>query len=174
MIFFLLLAMGLIEEFLKKNKFDSRESFVKKLSSKSVCISLNFFGFNNVEPVWGDKFNYELSKCRFGLNLSRGEPIKYYSSNRIASYVANGLPTLIDEKVQFNDFFTNNEMIFYKDVQDLIDKVNFYKKNERLRTKIAINGRQKYFKIFDNNIVSDYILTKTLEIKPSYTYVWDK
>ena len=84
------------------------------------------------------------------------------------------MPTLIDEKIQFNDFFTNNEMIFYKDIEDLIDKVNFYKKNERLRTKIAINGRQKYFKIFNNNIVGDYILTKALEIKPSYTYVWDK
>jgi glycosyltransferase involved in cell wall biosynthesis len=171
---FFAISHGVNRGILKKNKSDIRENFVKNLSNKSVDISFNFFGFNNIEPIWGDKFNYEISKCRFGLNLSRGEPIKYYSSNRIASYVANGLPTLIDEKVQFNDFFTNNEMIFYKDVQDLIDKVNFYKKNERLRTKIAINGKQKYFKIFNNNIVGDYILTKALEIKPSYTYVWDK
>ena len=173
MIFFLLLVMGLIEEFLKKNKSDSREDFIKNLLIKSVDISFNFFGFNNIQPVWGDKFNYEISKCRFGLNLSRGEPVKYYSSNRIASYVANGLPTLIDEKVQFNDFFTNNEMIFYKDVEDLIDKVNFYKKNERLRVKIGINGKKKYFKIFNNRIVGDYILSKTLGIKPSYNFVWD-
>ena len=170
---FFAISHGVNRGILKKNKSDSRENFVKNLLNKSVDISFNFFGFNNIQPVWGDKFNYEISKCRFGLNLSRGEPIKYYSSNRIASYVANGLPTLIDEKVQFNDFFTNNEMIFYKDAQDLIDKVNFYKKNERLRTKIGINGKQKYFKIFNNNIVGDYILTKTLGIKPSYNFVWD-
>ena len=170
---FFAISHGVNRGILKKNKFDSRENFVKNLLNKCVDISFNMFGFNNIQPVWGDKFNYEISKCRFGLNLSRGEPIKYYSSNRIASYVANGLPTLIDEKVQFNDFFTNNEMIFYKDVEDLIDKVNFYKKNERLRTKIAINGKQKYFKIFNNNIVGDYILTKTLGIKPSYNFVWD-
>ncbi len=114
-----------------------------------------------------------MSKCRFGLNLSRGKPIKYYSSNRIASYVANGLPTLIDEKVHFNDFFTTNEMIFYKDIQDLIEKVNFYKKNERLRAKIGLNGKKKYFKIFSNKIVGDYILSKTLGIKPSYKFAWD-
>jgi spore maturation protein CgeB len=114
-----------------------------------------------------------MSKCRFGLNLSRGEPVKYYSSNRIATYVANGLPTLIDEKVQFNDFFTSNEMIFYKDTEDLIDKVYFYKKNERLRAKIGMNGKKKYFKIFNNKIVGDYILAKTFGIKPSYNYVWD-
>ena len=83
------------------------------------------------------------------------------------------MPTLIDEKVQFNDFFTSNEMIFYKDAQDLIDKVNFYKKNERLRAKIGMNGKKKYFKIFNNRIVGDYILTKTLGLKPSYNFVWD-
>ena len=115
-----------------------------------------------------------MSKCRFGLNLSRGKPVKHYTSNRIASYTANGLPTLIDEKVQFSDFFTTNEMIFYRDIKDLIDKVNFYKKNERLRVKIGINGKKKYFKIFNNSIVGDYILSKTLDIKPSYKFAWNK
>jgi hypothetical protein len=171
---FFAISHGVNRGILKKNKFDSRENFIEDLLNKSVNISYNFFGFNNIQPIWGDKFNYELSKCRFGLNLSRGEPVKYYSSNRIASYVANGLPTLIDEKIQFSDFFSNNEMIFYKDIQDLIDKINFYKKNERLRAKIGRNGKKKYFKIFNNKIVGDYILSKTLRTKPNYSYIWDK
>jgi glycosyltransferase involved in cell wall biosynthesis len=170
---FFAISHGVNRGILKKDKIDIREGFLRNLLTKSVDISCNIFGFNNIQPIWGDKFNYEMSKCRFGLNLSRGEPIKHYSSNRIASYVANGLPTLIDEKVKFNDFFTSNEMIFYKDVEDLIDKVNFYKKNERLRAKIGMNGKKKYFKIFDNRIVGDYILTKTLGLKPSYNFVWD-
>ena len=171
---FFAISHGVNRGILKKNKFDSREYFIEDLLNKSVDISYNFFGFNSIQPIWGDKFNYELSKCRFGLNLSRGEPVKYYSSNRIASYVANGLPTLIDEKIQFSDFFSNNEMIFYKDIQDLIDKINFYKKNERLRAKIGRNGKKKYFKIFNNKIVGDYILSKTLRTKPNYSYIWDK
>ena len=170
---FFAISHGVNRGILKNNKIDSREEFVRNLITKSININFNFFGFNKIQPIWGDKFNYEISKCRFGLNLSRGEPVKYYTSNRIASYVANGLPTLIDEKIQFNDFFTSNEMIFYKDVEDLIDKVNFYKKNERLRVKIGMNGKRKYFKIFNNRIVGDYILSKTLGIKPSYNYVWD-
>jgi glycosyltransferase involved in cell wall biosynthesis len=171
---FFAISHGVNRGILKKNKFDSRESFIRNLLNKSVDISCNFFGFNNIQPIWGDKFNYEISKCRFGLNLSRGGPIKYYSSNRIASYTANGLPTLMDEKIQFSDFFSNNEMIFYKDIQDLIDKINFYKKNERLRAKIGRNGKKKYFKIFNNKIVGDYILSKTLRTKPNYSYIWDK
>ena len=40
-----------------------------------------------------------------GLNLSRGKPTKYYSSNRIASIMGNGLLTFIDKKVQNESFF---------------------------------------------------------------------
>jgi spore maturation protein CgeB len=142
--------------------------------SKSQDITYNIFGYNNIQPIWGDEFFKEISKCRFGLNLSRGEPVKYYSSNRIASLMGNGVPTLIDEKIKFSDFFTNNEMIFYKDIYDLIDKVNFYKKNERKRIQIGINGKNKYFKIFNDKIVADYIYSKTLGFKSLYDHVWDK
>ena len=45
-----------------------------------------------------------------GLNLSRGKPTKYYSSNRIASLIGNGLLTFIDKKTQLNDFFNKNEI----------------------------------------------------------------
>ena len=159
---------------LKKNKTDERYNFLKLLMSRSDDLTYNIFGFNNIQPVWGDQFIKEISKCKFALNLSRGQPVKYYSSNRIASLVANGIPTLIDKKVKFNDFFSNKEMIFYEDTYDLIDKVNFYKKNERQRIQIGINGKNKYFKIFNNKIVADYIVSKTLGNKPLYKYIWDK
>ena len=159
---------------LKKNKIDERYKFLRLLMSKSKDLTYNIFGFNNIQPIWGDVFSNEISKCRFGLNLSRGEPVKYYSSNRIATLVGNGIPTLIDEKTKYGDFFSNNEMIFYKNIYDLIDKVNFYKKNERKRIQLGINGKTKYFKIFNNKIVANYIATKTLGIKSLYNYEWEK
>jgi glycosyltransferase involved in cell wall biosynthesis len=170
---FYAVSHGVNRGVLKKNKIDERYNFLKLLMSKSDDITYNIFGFNNIQPIWGDEFIKEISKCRFGLNLSRGHPVKYYSSNRIATLVANGVPTLIDEKIKYNDFFSSNEMIFYKDTQDLTDKVNFYKKNESKRIQLGLNGKSKYFKIFNNIIVADYIASKTLGIKPSYTHVWD-
>ena len=171
---FYAVSHGVNRGVLKKNKIDERFNFLKLLTSKSIDITYNIFGFNNIQPVWGNKFIKEISKCKFALNLSRGEPIKYYSSNRIASLVANGIPTLIDEKVKFSDFFSNNEMIFYKDIYDLIDKVNYYKNNERKRVQLGINGKKRYFKIFNNKIVADYIFSKTLGVKPSHDHIWDK
>ena len=58
-----------------------------------------------------------------GLNLSRGKPIKYYSSDRLTQITGNGLVTLIDEKTQYGDFFSNQEMVFYKNLIYLSEKI---------------------------------------------------
>jgi spore maturation protein CgeB len=101
------------------------------------------------------------------LNLSRGKPTKYYSSNRIASVVGNGLLTFIDKKVQMGDFFNKNEMIFYDNINDLSDKIKFYSINDRLRKKIAKNGKRKYFKLFNEIKITKYLLDISLGNKSS-------
>ena len=93
-----------------------------------------------------------------GLNLSRGKPTKYYSSNRIASIMGNGLLTFIDKRVQMQDFFTQNELVFYDNIEDLAEKVKFYSKNDILRKKIAENGKKKYFKLFNEKRITEYFL----------------
>ncbi len=107
------------------------------------------------------------------LNLSRGKPIKYYSSNRIASLVANGIPTLINKKTDYDDFFKKDEMIFYNDEYgDLIEKINFYLKHEKERIKIGKKGKKKYYDLFNNTYIADYIISTSLGIKPKYSYKW--
>lgn len=91
-----------------------------------------------------------------------GLPTKYYSSNRIASLMGNGLLTFIDKKTQMNDFFNNNEIIFYNSINDLSEKIKFYKKNEKSRVKIAKNGKKKYFKLFNELKTTKYIIDKSL------------
>ena len=53
-----------------------------------------------------------LINSKMGLNLSRGLPTKYYSSNRIASLMGNGLLTFIDEKKTNDDFFNKMKLFF--------------------------------------------------------------
>ena len=49
-----------------------------------------------------------------GLNLSRGDAIKYYSSDRITQIIGNGLVCLIDEKTQYNNFLIQMKWCFIK------------------------------------------------------------
>ena len=109
-----------------------------------------------------------------GLNLSRGEPIKYYSSDRITQIIGNGLVTLIDEKTCYRDFFSDNEMVFYKNVNDLSEKINKISADEKIRKKIAYNGKIKYAKYFNSTLVANYIINKTLNRKTKNKYLWEK
>ena len=102
-----------------------------------------------------------LINSKMGLNLSRGLPTKYYSSNRIASLMGNGLMTFIDQKTFLEDIFSKNEIVFYNNLEDLSEKIIFYKNNYKLRTKIAKKGQQKYFKLFNETKIKKYILDKS-------------
>jgi spore maturation protein CgeB len=102
-----------------------------------------------------------------GLNLSRGNPVKYYSSNRIASVMGNGLLTFIDKRVQLSDFFNKNEMVFYNTVQDLSDKIKFYSINDKIRKKIAYNGKKKYFKLFNETKITKFFVDVSIGNKAS-------
>ena len=103
-----------------------------------------------------------------GLNLSRGNPAKYYSSNRIASLVGNGLLTFVDKKTQLDDFFNKNEIIFYNSIEDLAEKIKFYKKNESSRIKIAKNGKRKYFRMFNEQKITKYIIDRSFGKKSAF------
>ena len=39
------------------------------------------------------------------LNLSQGDPLKFYSSDRIAQLVGNGILTFVDIKTKLNKIF---------------------------------------------------------------------
>ena len=107
-----------------------------------------------------------------GLNLSRGEPLKYYSSDRIAQLFGNGLLTFLDEKTCLNELFSKNEAVFYKDINDLSEKILKYKKDNKERKKIGKNGKIKYMKYYNSNIISQYLIDKTFDFKSKYKYIW--
>ena len=76
--------------------------------------------------------------------------------------------TFIDEKVQMSDFFNKNEIIFYKNINDLADKIKFYSKNNKIRQKIAKSGQKKYFKLFNESKISKYFIDISLGNKTSF------
>ena len=136
-------------------------------------MTFNILGYENEQPKWNYQYFNELSKCKTALNLSRGIPSKYASSNRIASLIANGIMTFIDKKTQYQDFFTQDEMGFYSDVDDLLNQLEKLNGNINKINKISRNGKKKYFSIFNNSIVADFILYKTFGIKKKHKHVWD-
>ena len=164
---FYAMSHGVNRAVLKDGIEDDRVQFLDKLVKKIPNIKYDFYGFANKQPIWGNDFNNNLINSKMGLNLSRGKPTKYYSSNRIASIMGNGLLTFVDKKIQINDFFSDQEIISYTNLNDLSDKIKFYSANDKIRKKIANNGKKKYFKLFNETKVSKYIIDISLGNKNS-------
>ena len=169
---FFAMSHGVHRGHLKAGKKDPRETFINRLMKMNLNISFDLYGMKNRQPVWGDEFLNKISNSKMGLNLSRGDPVKYYSSDRLTQLLGNGLLTFIDKKTNYDHFFTSKEMIFYNNLSDLSEKIQKYKKNNKERKTIARNGKMKYFKYFNSKIVSQYIINKTFEFKVTKNF-WE-
>ena len=169
---FFAMSHGVHRGILKKGKFDNREKILKRLIKNNKNIKFDFYGLENKQPIWGDEFKQKLSLSKMGLNLSRGLPVKYYSSDRIAQLMGNGLLTLIDEKTSYSDFFTNKEIVTYKNYSDLVEKINKYKRNDKERQAIALNGKKKYLKYFNSSLVAKFLINRTFQINNKDKFLW--
>jgi glycosyltransferase involved in cell wall biosynthesis len=169
---FFALSHGVHRGVLKRGKDDDRNYFLKELLQKSQNVKFDIYGLNNKQPIWADHYFKVISKAKMGLNLSRGKPIKYYSSDRIVQIIGNGLVTLIDEKTQYSDFFTNKEMVFYKNLDDLSEKIIRLANDEKMRKSIGKSGKKKYFKYFNSTLIADFIINRTFDLNKRKKYFW--
>ena len=155
---------------LKKGYIDERVEFLKKIDDEKII--KNFFGIQK-NPIWGNQFFNELSKSKMGLNFNRGSPIKYYSSDRICSLIANGLLTFLQKDYSYEDFFDDNEHVIYFDNhEDLKEKIQFYSNNFEHRSKIAEKGKNRYFELFDHKLVTKFMINKIFHTKITDKKSW--
>ena len=171
---FFAMSHGVHRGKLKKGKYDEREKFLENLEKKLKDIDFDFFGYQNKEPIWADNFLESLKNYDMGLNLSRGKPLKYYSSDRIVQIIGNGLLCLIDEKTKLSKLIPKDCAVYYKDINDLAKKIIFYKKDIKLMKKIANRGKKFYNKNFNSTYVSQFIIDVTFNLKHKYKYLWYK
>ena len=97
---------------LKTGKTDDRITFLNKLVSLTPDIKFDIYGIKKVQPIWADHYFKTIQNAKMGLNLSRGDAIKYYSSDRITQIIGNGLVCLIDERTQYNNFLIQAKWFF--------------------------------------------------------------
>ena len=167
---FFAMSHGVHRGVLKKGKFDERANTINYLIRKNPNLKFNIYGINNIQPIWGDEFKNNLYNSKIALNLSQGKALKYYSSDRIAQLMGNGIATLIDKKTKLNDFFTDKEAIFYNSLSDLNKKLKFMIKNNKIRNDIAKNGKVKYHKYFNSTIIANFMISKIFNINKKFNW----
>ncbi len=169
---FFALSHGQHRGVLKSGYKDERVDFITSLNLSSI--KKNFFGISQ-NPIWGNDFFSALSNSKMGLNISRGKPIKYYSSDRISLLISNGLLTFLQRGYDYEDFFDDKvDVVYFENKDDLSELIKYYSNNYAERSKISYNGKNKYFDYFENTVVSNYIVEKILDNKITNKKEWMK
>jgi len=171
---FIALSHGQHRATLKKFYNDEREAFILKLKNNLPNVIFDNYGIDGTQPVWGDQYYKRLVKSKMALNLSRGKPFKWYSSDRISSFIPNGITTFIHRETKLDDFFSDDEVVFYKNINDLGNKIIELKNNDKKRRRIGEKGRVKYNTFFNSTKVAKFIFEKTFNLKLSEKYLWNK
>ena len=172
---FYALSYGVGSGKIKSNKSDyNREVYLDFIKNEYPEIKTNFFGYDNIQPVWGAEFEREISKSPISLNLSRKPFLKYYSSDRISQYLGNGSCIFVDKNSQLEDLFTNDEVIFFEadDLADFGKKISYYINNKDETRRIAKNGWERGHKFYNEKIVTNYFLEIAFKNKPEGDYGW--
>ena len=170
---FFAMSHGVHRGVLKKGKVDFREYFIKKLVNANQNIKFDIYGIDNRQPIWSDEFKNKLQMSKMALNLSQGKPLKFYSSDRIAQLIGNGILTFVEYETKLNKIFSNNEVVFYSDLIDLSKKIKKYSENDSLRIKVSKAGYKKYHKHMNSNIVAKYMIDKIFKHKTNKKYIWE-
>jgi glycosyltransferase involved in cell wall biosynthesis len=171
---FFALSHGVHRGVLKKGKYDERSDFVNRLVEITPNVKFDLYGINNIQPIWADSFLKSISNAKMGVNLSRGNPIKYYSSDRITQLIGNGLLTFIHKDTHYNNFFDDDEVIFYSTINSLSDKIQKFARDDFERKKIAKKGKNKYMKYFNSTLVAEYIIKNTFNVSyKNNKFMWE-
>ena len=89
-----------------------------------------------------------ISNAKMGVNLSRGDPTKYYSSDRITQLIGNGLLTFIHKDTLVQQFFYQKwGYILFWDISNLSEKIQKYARDDASSKKIAKMGKNKIHEI---------------------------
>ena len=154
----------------------SRGEFLRAFQDKlkSNAINGRFWGCLGNPPISGRSYYNELSKAKMGLNLSRGiNSYKLYSSDRIAQLMGEGLLVFNEENSYLKKLYPDDSIVYYKDLNDIVEKILFYLSNWHEGKLIAQRGYNLAHTDFSADVIARYIVEVTLGTKFSMPYKWE-
>ncbi len=160
---------------------DSRYITAHRILDEAPDVCFSYHVSAQGTGLWGADYMDRLAECAMGLNLSRKEEkgrggdmndLFMYSSDRLAHYMGNGLLTFSDRDFSLDELYEEDkEMIFYSSVDELIDKLKYYKEHDDVRRKIAQAGWQKAHTAHNETYAAQFMLETLFESKIS-DYQW--
>lgn len=138
-----------------------------KLGSK---FRLGIFGSMDHPGIYGHEKELVLSRSKAALNLTRlPEPMKWYSSDRIASLMGNGLLTCTRAEADLHELYGDDTMVYYTSTEDLIQQLEATLASGEWKT-IARKGWQLSHNLFTAKRVTAFMLDYIFDPKTIHVF----
>jgi spore maturation protein CgeB len=143
----------------------------KHFATSNKQMRYEFFGIDR--PIFlGADYEKVLRTSKMSINLNRHDDWKWYSSDRIAHLMGSGILTFQSKRGNMQDFFNENECVFYDSTPDLIEKLHWYNIHDDIRRRIAHAGRVKYHQLFSGARILKFMVETLLGGAYSERYEW--
>jgi glycosyltransferase involved in cell wall biosynthesis len=149
-----------------------RESFIINLKKSLKDIRFDIFGNTKDSVLLGNKFLQTISKSKISLNLSRDHETSLYSSDRLIQLISNGSMVISRKIPDIEILFNHNEIIFFDNEEDCLEKINYYLSNNEERKKIAKNGWKKSHSSYNSTRVTKFMLEAIFQETYTEDYEW--
>lgn len=149
-----------------------RIEFLTALRDRLSDINFVLRGSLGSPLALGAEYMNLLQRTKMGLNLSRRHDVYLYSSDRIAQLTGNGILTLTPETPGMRRLYDDNEVIYFSNLDDLIDKIDYLSQNDSERRRIAALGREKSHHCFNSTRISKFILEASMDHALTESYEW--
>jgi glycosyltransferase involved in cell wall biosynthesis len=115
--------------------------------------------------IWGYRYIEQLGHSRIGLNLNRVEG-DLYASSRMAQYLGNGCLLATDRASGYQEFFSDDEMLFFSSPEELAHKCTRLLSEDRTWRTMAERGRARALEIMSNTLVCRFIVSVATGDRP--------
>ena len=151
-----------------------REKFLKDLADTLTqnSIQYQYYGCFEQPGVYGKGYYKVLSESRMGLNYSRKNDVTLYSSDRIVQLTGNGLLTFSPRIPGFDQLYTEQEVVYFDDQNDLAAKIKYYADHPDEAKKIAEAGWNKTRSSFNAKRITQFMIEVTFDQPLSEPYEW--
>lgn len=150
-----------------------RRDFIQRLHDKSsTFLKPAFRGCLNTPPLTGAQYLALISSCRMGLNMSRRNDVELYSSDRLAQLMGNGLLTFCPRVPGLKKLFREDEIVYFENLDELLDKLRYYQDNIEAGLLIAENGWKRVHQLCNAEKVCRYMVESLMETVIPSEYEW--
>lgn len=150
-----------------------RQGFMKKLQQETAkYLHSEFRGCLGNPPVTGWSYLDFLCRSRMALNISRRNDVELYSSDRLAQLVGNGLLTFCPRVPKMETLFSQQELVYFDSLDDLLEKVAYYHDHQDEGKAIAEKGWEAIHRCHNAKRVTGYMLELLFDLPLSSPYEW--